>query len=437
METNASSEHFLPETTRPSAIINKQQPEFPASRFTFMSLVLWFDQSNFGTALLSWFVFFLLVVIVPLISHFLLVCSDCDFHHRRPYDVIVQLSLSIFAGISFVSLSIWSRKFGMRRFLFLDKLWDVSDKVRIEYEAEIQRSLKRLMIFVLPSLTLEATYRIWWYISGFNQIPYIINPILSHVVACTLQLSSWLYRNSLFIIVCILYKITCHLQTLRLDDFARCFASEITDVRSALGEHQKIRRNLRIVSHRFRRFILLSLILVTATQFMALLTTTRASVAVNIYEVGELALCSLSLVTGVFICLRSATKITHKAQSVTSLAAKWNVCATVDSFDHLDGETPTGSIIESQVSLRGNAIETSDDEEGEGDDDLDNTKIHPIYANTISYQKRQALVTYLENNKAGITVYGFLVDRSWLNTIFGIELALLLWLLNKTIGILA
>lgn len=33
----------------------------------------------------------------------------------------------------------------------------------------------------------------------------------------------------------------------------------------------------------------MSLILVTATQFMALLTTTRASVAVNIYEVGELA----------------------------------------------------------------------------------------------------------------------------------------------------
>lgn len=44
-------------------------------------------------------------------------------------------------------------------------------------------------------------------------------------------------------------------------------------------------------------------------------------------------------------------------------------------------------------------------------------------------------VTYLENNKAGMTVYGFMMDRTWLHTIFGIELALLLWLLNKTIGI--
>lgn len=130
-----SREHLIPET-RPSTI--NKPPEFPATHFPFMSLVLWFDQSNRGTALISWSVFFLLVVIVPMISHFLLVCSDCDFHHRRPYDAVVQLSLSIFAGISFVSLSIWSRKFGMRRFLFLDKLWDFSDKVRIGYEAEIQ-----------------------------------------------------------------------------------------------------------------------------------------------------------------------------------------------------------------------------------------------------------------------------------------------------------
>lgn len=44
-------------------------------------------------------------------------------------------------------------------------------------------------------------------------------------------------------------------------------------------------------------------------------------------------------------------------------------------------------------------------------------------------------VTYLENNRAGITVYGFMLDRSYLHTIFGVELSLVLWLLSKTIGI--
>lgn len=43
-------------------------------------------------------------------------------------------------------------------------------------------------------------------------------------------------------------------------------------------------------------------------------------------------------------------------------------------------------------------------------------------------------VTYFENNRAGITIYGFTLDRTTLHTIFGIELSLVLWLLGKTIG---
>jgi len=43
-------------------------------------------------------------------------------------------------------------------------------------------------------------------------------------------------------------------------------------------------------------------------------------------------------------------------------------------------------------------------------------------------------VNYFENNRAGITVYGFMLDRSTLHTIFGIQLSLVLWLLGKTIG---
>lgn len=45
------------------------------------------------------------------------------------------------------------------------------------------------------------------------------------------------------------------------------------------------------------------------------------------------------------------------------------------------------------------------------------------------------VVSYFKNNRAGITVYGFMLDRTSLRTIFGIELSLVLWLLGKTIGI--
>lgn len=44
-------------------------------------------------------------------------------------------------------------------------------------------------------------------------------------------------------------------------------------------------------------------------------------------------------------------------------------------------------------------------------------------------------MTYFENNRAGISVFGFMLDRTSLHTIVTIEMSLVLWLLGKTIGI--
>lgn len=91
---------------------------------------IFLDQSNLWKACLSWSIFFLLAICVPVLSHLAFQCSTCDHQHRRPYDLIVQSSLSIFSAISFVSLLSFSRKYGLRRILFLDKMSDVSDKFR-------------------------------------------------------------------------------------------------------------------------------------------------------------------------------------------------------------------------------------------------------------------------------------------------------------------
>ncbi|XP_041022976.1 uncharacterized protein LOC121264014 [Juglans microcarpa x Juglans regia] len=391
------------------------------------------DQSNIWRSGLSWSIFFLFSFGVPLLSNFALSCSSCDDDHTRPYHSVVQISLSIFATLSFVCLTRWARKFGLRRFLFLDKLGDASDKVQHGYAEQLQRSMKLLLVFILPCFGAVSAYKVWWYVSGATELPYYGNIYLSDTILCTLELCSWLYRTSVFFLVCFLFRLICYLQILRLEDFAQTFQKE-TEVESILLEHLGIRRNLRIISHRFRAFILSCLVLVTASQLISLLMTIRSSAKLNIFKAGELAICSISLVTGLFICLRSAIKITHRAHSITSLAAKWHVCATINSFDNTDGETPRAQITSAQVFRMGTVWE-SDDEEGDGDDDLDNTKLVPIFAHTISFQKRQALVTYLENNKAGITVFGFMLDRTWLHSIFVIQLALLLWLLNKTVGI--
>lgn len=106
-----------------------------------------------------------------------------------------------------------------------------------------------------------------------------------------------------------------------------------------------------------------------------------------------LQLVSISLVSGLFILLRSATKITHKAQSITSLAAKWHICSTINSFESIDGgDTPMASEqVASAQAFPAIANWGSDDEVGDEEDELDNTRLLPIYTHTISFHRREAL----------------------------------------------
>ena len=152
----------------------------------------------------------------------------------------------------------------------------------------MQRSLKILCVFVVPCLVAESAYKIWWYASGASQIPFLGHVVVSDVVACIMEICSWLYRTTVIFLVCVLFRLNCHLQILRLQDFATVFHVD-SDVGSVLSEHLRIRRHLRIISHRFRAFILLSLILVTGSQFASLLISTKANSELNFFKAGELA----------------------------------------------------------------------------------------------------------------------------------------------------
>ncbi|XP_058068887.1 uncharacterized protein LOC131218223 [Magnolia sinica] len=392
---------------------------------SFRSCLRWMclDQSNCFWAIISWTLFILLTIVVPALSHFILAFSNCDGKHQRPYNIVIQLSLSIIATLSFIRLTRFIRKYGLQRFLFLDKLRHGSEKVRRQYTAELNRSFKLLSIFVLPCFVAESAYKIWWYSSSATRIPFLGNVYVSNTMVCFLELCSWLYRTSIFLLVCVLFRLICHLQILQLQAFTLVFQEE-PDVAMVLVEHLRIRRQLKIISHRFRAFIVLALIFVTASQLASLLITIKFHAAC--FKAGELALCSVGLVTGLFICLRSAAKITHKAQAVTSHAAKWHACATIDSFNMVD----------CNASMQKAVGDVHPDEEEAADEDyMDDTKFIRPHARTISYQKRQALATYLENNKGGITIFGFALDRARLRTIFAIELSLFLWLLRKTVQI--
>ncbi|MBA0699480.1 hypothetical protein Goari_001111, partial [Gossypium aridum] len=148
-----------------------------------------------------------------------------------------------------------------------------------------------------------------------------------------------------------------------------------SDVGSVLSEHLRIRRHLRIISHRYRAFIICCLILITGSQFTSLLITTKATSALNFYKAGELA-----------IPMHRVTRDRRLETRLLQCQHEHNSSICVELLD--------------DIGLFHSWLMT---------------------------------VTYFENNRAGITIYGFVLDRSTLHTIFGLELSLVLWLLGKTI----
>lgn len=106
---------------------------------SFRSYIKWMcvDQSSYLAQFMSYSMFVLFTMIVPAASHFVLACDSCDGTHKRPYDGVVQLSLSTLATLAFICLATFVRRFGLRRFLFFDKLCDESETVRRGYTAQL------------------------------------------------------------------------------------------------------------------------------------------------------------------------------------------------------------------------------------------------------------------------------------------------------------
>ena len=123
----------------------------------------------------------------------------------------------------------------------------------------------------------------------------------------------------------------------------------------------------------------------------------------------------MTLLTALLILLRSASKITHKAQAVTCLAAKWHVCATIESFETVDGETPRLVNRSSGHGCYATDVDAGDlddsEDYGDEEDDFDNNDLIPAYAySTISFQKRQALGNIINSEYKPNLIYIYTSD---------------------------
>lgn len=108
--------------------------------------------------------------------------------------------------------------------------------------------------------------------------------------------------------------------------------------------------------------------------------------------------------SGFFMCLFGAARITHRAQRIVSIASQWHM-----GMVHHGKPAPEPGV----------STSASDDAAASGA--------------CCAYKSRQALVTYLWHNSGGITLFGFTLDRGLLHTIFAFEMTLVLWILSKAV----
>lgn len=144
-------EPLLPSKTAPFSRC-ASRPDDELRRFRSCLRWICVDQSNIWHSFISWSLFFSLAVIVPLISHFFLEYSE----HHRTYDDVVQLSLTVASSLAFFCLSASLQTYGLRKFLFLDKICGESERVRVAYSAELNQSFRILSCFVLPCFVAEC-----------------------------------------------------------------------------------------------------------------------------------------------------------------------------------------------------------------------------------------------------------------------------------------
>lgn len=123
-----------------------------------------------------------------------------------------------------------------------------------------------------------------------NRVGFPINSILFIFV-----LGSWVYRTGVFLLVCVLFRLTCELQILRLQGVHKLFeTSNGSESDSVLifNEHLRIIKQLSITSHRYRFFIIVCLLVITVSQFVALLLVLASKADKNFFNSGDVVVCS-------------------------------------------------------------------------------------------------------------------------------------------------
>lgn len=149
----------------------------------------------------------------------------------------------------------------------------------------LQGSFRLLVLWALPCFLLKTVREI-------VRMLYVEQKSGWHSVAILMALvMSWAYVSTISLTASIMFHLVCNLQVIHFDDYGKLLERE-SDVLVFIEEHIRLRYHLSKISHRFRIFLVLQFLVVTASQFVTLFQTTGYSGFITLVNGGDFAVSS-------------------------------------------------------------------------------------------------------------------------------------------------
>lgn len=180
--------------------------------------------------------------------------------------------------------------------MFLDGLNDDSLDVQLGYKCELDKAFKNLAYILLPSFIVEFAHKIFFFSTIVVSFPVVgVSIVPMNSIMFISGMISWVYRTGVFLLVCVLFQLTCELQILRLEAVRHMFEGFGSEPSAFFREHRRIRDQLYVTSHRFRFFIAGCLVTITVSQLGALLLVLASKSDKNFFNSGDIVVSKLNL----------------------------------------------------------------------------------------------------------------------------------------------
>uniref|UniRef100_A0A7N0RIS9 Gustatory receptor n=1 Tax=Kalanchoe fedtschenkoi TaxID=63787 RepID=A0A7N0RIS9_KALFE len=377
---------------------------------------------------LSWLSFLALAVLLPFLIIEFSYCANCEKYEIRSFELEILVCQALAAAISLLCVSHNLRKYGVRKFLFVDRTHGHLAQFRDQYLKMIRGFFRLLLMWVVPCFIIKTAREVLRIIYTHDKSWW------PSVLMLFALLFSWAYSTIIFLSGSALFNLVCNFQVIHFENFGKLL-EEDRSVSAYIEEHIRLTHHLSKISHRFRIYLLFEFLVVTASQFVALLQTTGNRGIINFLNGCDFVISSVVQLVGIVVCLHAAAKISHRAQSLGSVASRWHAIVT-SSLEDASLPITANANGNTAVATPSNSLPISYSES-----DLEAVDYVPVPTNSqlasymTSYHKRQAFVTYLQTNPGGASIFGWTVDRVLINTLFFMEMALVLFVLGKTITI--